>query len=119
MRDASPDKKNEKLNEAVNAIADTNIDLDGKAVLKGIINTVRWNEPAPDGKILKSDVSIAKNYLNEEHLKMLERIVTSYLDLAENRALNRQVMNMKEWGKFLVQFLELTDYPILKDKGAV
>ncbi len=77
-----------------------------------------WKQ-APDGKILKSDVSIAKNYLNEEHLKMLERIVTSYLDLAENRARNRQVMNMKDWDKFLVQFLELTDYPILKDKGKI
>ena len=74
---------------------------------------------APDGKILKSDVAIAKNYLNEEHLKMLQRIVTSYLDLAENRAINRKVMNMKDWDAFLVQFLELTDYPILIDKGKI
>ena len=77
-----------------------------------------WKQ-APEGKILKSDVSIAKNYLNEQHLKMLERIITSYLDLAENRAINRQVMNMKDWDKFLVQFLELTDYPILKNKGKI
>jgi len=49
VRDASPDKKNEKLNQAVNDIADANIDRQGKAVLKGVINTVRWNEPAPDG----------------------------------------------------------------------
>jgi hypothetical protein len=75
-----------------------------------------WKQ-APDGKILKSDVVVAKNYLNEEHLKMLERTVTSYLDLAENRARNRTVMNMKDWDKFLVQFLELADYPLLKDKG--
>lgn len=77
-----------------------------------------WKQ-APDGKILKSDVVVAKNYLNEEHLKMLERIVTSYLDLAENRARNRTVMNMKDWDKFLVQFLELADYPLLKDKGKI
>ena len=77
-----------------------------------------WKQ-APDGKILKSDVTIAKNYLNEEHLKMLERIVTSYLDLAESRAINRKVMNMKDWDSFLVQFLELTDYPILTDKGKI
>lgn len=77
-----------------------------------------WKQ-APDGKILKSDVTIAKNYLNAEHLKALERIVTSYLDLAENRARNRQVMNMKDWDSFLVQFLELADYPILKDKGKI
>lgn len=49
VRDASPDKKNEKLNKAVNEIADANVDRNGKAVLKGVINTVRWNEPAPDG----------------------------------------------------------------------
>ena len=77
-----------------------------------------WKQ-APDGKILKSDVTIAKKYLNVEHLKALERIVTSYLDLAENRARNRQVMNMKDWDQFLVQFLELADYPILKDKGKI
>ena len=77
-----------------------------------------WKQ-APYGKILKSDVSIAKNYLNEEHLKSLQRIVTSYLDLAENRAINRRVMNMKDWEHFLIQFLELTDYPILKDKGKI
>jgi len=74
---------------------------------------------APKGKILKSDVTIAKNYLNNEHLKALERIVIAYLDLAENRARNQQVMNMKDWEKFLVQFLELVDYPLLKDKGKI
>ncbi len=77
-----------------------------------------WKK-SPDGKILKSDVSIAKNYLNEEHLKLLQRIVASYLDLAESRAKNRTIMNMKDWDRFLVQFLELADYPILKDKGKV
>lgn len=60
-----------------------------------------WKQ-SPEGKILKSDVSIAKNYLNEEHIKALERIVTAYLDLAESRARNRVVMNMKDWDKFLV-----------------
>jgi len=49
VRDSSPDKKNEVLHKVVNSIADANIDRDGKAVLKGVINTVRWNEPAPDG----------------------------------------------------------------------
>jgi hypothetical protein len=77
-----------------------------------------WKQ-APEGKILKSDVRIAKNYLNEEHLKLLQRIVTSYLDLAESRATNRTVMNMKDWDKFLVQFLELADYPILTNKGKI
>ncbi|RLD62271.1 MAG: cell filamentation protein Fic, partial [Bacteroidetes bacterium] len=74
---------------------------------------------APDGKILKSDVSIAKNYLNEEHIKNLSRIVNAYLDLAETRAMNRKVMNMKDWEGFLLQFLELSDAPILTDHGKV
>ena len=74
---------------------------------------------APNGKILKSDVAIAKNYLNKKHLNFLQRIVNSYLDLAESRATNRKVMNMKDWEAFLVQFLELTDYPILTDLGKI
>jgi hypothetical protein len=74
---------------------------------------------SPNGKILKRDVSIAKNYLNKEHIQNLERIVTSYLDLAESRAINRKVMNMKDWEEFLVKFLELSDYPILNDLGKI
>jgi len=74
---------------------------------------------SPRGKILKSDVVIAKNYLDDEHLKQLERIVSAYLDLAENRALRGIVMNMKDWMAFLDKFLELSDYPILLDNGKV
>ena len=77
-----------------------------------------WKQ-APKGKILKNDVIVAKNYLNEEHIKSLQRIVTSYLDIAESRATNRMVMNMKDWDKFLIQFLELADYPILTNKGKI
>jgi len=74
---------------------------------------------APDGKILKSDVSVAKNYLSEEHIKELNRIVSAYLDLAENRAQRGRLMKMKDWASFLNNFLELSDYPILADKGKV
>jgi len=74
---------------------------------------------SPSGKILKPDVIIAKNYLNEKHIAKLNRIITSYLDLAESRAENEVVMNMKDWDKYLVQFLELTNKPILKDMGSV
>ena len=76
-------------------------------------------EKSPDGKILKLDAIIAKNYLGEQHLKQLERIVTAYLDLAENRASRGIVMNMKDWVLFLDKFLELSDYPILLDKGKI
>ena len=74
---------------------------------------------APDGKILKSDVSVAKNYLSEAHIKQLNRIVSAYLDLAENRAERGTLMKMKDWASFLNQFLELSNYPILADKGRV
>jgi len=77
-----------------------------------------WKK-SPEGKILKSDVSIAKNYLNEEHLEQLQRIVSAYLDLAENRAKRGIVMNMKDWINFLDKFLALSDYPILLDKGKI
>lgn len=77
-----------------------------------------WKQ-SPKGKILKSDTQIAKNYLNKEHIKQLERLVTAYLDLAENRAERQIVMNMKDWAHFLDRFLALSDYPILKDKGKI
>jgi hypothetical protein len=74
---------------------------------------------APYEKILKSDVIIAKNYLSQEHIKQLELIVSSYLDMAENKARNKQVMNMDNWADFLQGFLELSDYPILRDNGKI
>jgi len=77
-----------------------------------------WKQ-APNGKIMKSDVSVAKNYLNEEHIKELNRIVSAYLDLAENNAKRQQLVFMKDWVEFLNKFLELSNYPILKDKGTI
>lgn len=77
-----------------------------------------WKQ-APDGKILKSDISVAKNYLSVAHIRELNRIVTAYLDLAENRAERQIVMKMEDWVQFLHSFLELSNYPILKDKGKV
>jgi len=74
---------------------------------------------SPEGKILKSDVTIAKNYLNEKHLDQLQRIISAYIDLAENRAMRGIVMNMKDWIKFLDKFLALSDYPILLHKGKI
>ena len=74
---------------------------------------------APHGKILKSDVTVAKNYLSEAHVKELNRIVSAYLDLAENRAQRGILMKMTDWANFLNGFLELSSYPILTDKGKV
>jgi hypothetical protein len=68
---------------------------------------------------MKSDISIAKNYLSEKHIKELNRIVSAYLDLAENRAERQILMKMADWITFLHSFLELSNYPILEDKGKV
>ncbi|MBC8320250.1 MAG: virulence RhuM family protein [Bacteroidetes bacterium] len=88
---------------------------DAKKLYMGLTN---WKH-APDDKILKSDISIAKNYLNEQHIKELNRIVSAYLDLAESRAERQIPTTMQEWINFLHQFLELSSFPILKDKGKI
>jgi len=74
---------------------------------------------APAGKILKFDVTVAKNYLSEAHVKELNRIISAYLDLAENRAERGILMKMADWVGFLHSFLVLSNYPILQDKGKV
>ncbi len=74
---------------------------------------------SPEGKILKSDVAVAKNYLSHQHVAELNRIVSAYLDLAENNAQRGIAFNMQQWVKFMDGFLELSNYPILKEKGKV
>ena len=74
---------------------------------------------APEGKIVKSDVSIAKNYLNEQEMRSLERIVSAYLDLAEDRAERHIPMTMEDWSKRLDLFLMADDREILKDAGKI
>ncbi len=74
---------------------------------------------APDGKILKSDTEVAKNYLEEDELKALNRIVTMYLDYAENMAERQIPMKMKDWVDKLDTFLEFNEYEILQDAGKV
>ena len=85
---------------------------------KAHMGLATWKN-APDGRILKSDTTVAKNYLSEAHIKELNRIVSAYLDLAENRAERQIVTKMTEWISFLHNFLELSNYPILTDKGKV
>jgi len=76
-------------------------------------------ENAPHGKILKSDVTIAKNYLTKEELEALGRIVNAYLDLAEDMARRRIPMTMEDWAKRLDMFLEISQRDILQDAGKV
>lgn len=77
-----------------------------------------WRK-APDGKIEKSDVSIAKNYLSKEELEKLERFVTMYLDYAEFQAKKRIPMTMEDWATRLNKFLDFNEMEILQDKGQV
>ena len=70
---------------------------------------------APEGEIYKSDVSIAKNYLTEDELESLNRIVTMYLDYAELQAKNKKVMYMADWAKKLDSFLQFNERDILQN----
>lgn len=90
-------------------------EADAKKIYMGLAG---WKQ-APDGKILKSDVSIAKNYLNKKHIDELNQIVSGYLDLAELRAKRQIITNMDEWVVLLDDFLKLAQFPILKHKGKV
>ncbi len=74
---------------------------------------------SPKGKVLKSDVSIAKNYLNQKEIDKLNRIVTMYLDYAENQAARQMPMNMKDWVEKLDAFLQFNDYSVLKNAGSI
>lgn len=77
-----------------------------------------WQD-APDGKIKKSDVTVAKNYLTEFELGQLNRMVTAYLDFAENMAQRRIPLTMQDWETRLNGFIEMFEYGLLKDAGKV
>lgn len=85
---------------------------------KDTMGLVTWKH-APDGKIIKSDVSIAKNYLNKEEMEALDRIVTMYLDYAEDQAKKGIPMTMKDWSEKLNIFLKFNDREILQNAGEV
>ena len=74
---------------------------------------------APEGKIVKSDVSVAKNYLSEQEMRSLERIVSAYLDLAEDRAERHIPMTMEDWAKRLDLFLMADDREVLQNAGKI
>lgn len=85
---------------------------------KDYMGLTTWKK-APDCKILKSDVVIAKNYLNEKEIKFLNRIVTMYLDYAENQAERGIPMTMDDWAQKLNAFLKFNDAEILENAGKV
>jgi len=77
-----------------------------------------WKD-APGGKIQKFDVSVAKNYLSESEMAQLQRLVSAYLDLAEDMALRKIPMTMQDWETRLNRFIEATDREVLQDAGKV
>jgi hypothetical protein len=85
---------------------------------KEYMGLTSWKN-APDGKILKSDVVIAKNYLTKDELESLGKIVNAYLDLAEERTKRNIPMTMEDWAKRLDIFLEFDEREVLKDSGKV
>lgn len=76
-------------------------------------------ENAPNGKIVKTDVSIAKNYLNENELEAMGRLVNAFLDLAEDMAKRHMPMTMEDWAKRIDKFLDISDRPVLSDAGHI
>ncbi len=77
-----------------------------------------WKD-APKGKIQKFDVSVAKNYLTENEMAQLQRLVSAYLDVAEDMALREIPMTMQDWETRLNRFIAATDREILQDAGKV
>lgn len=85
---------------------------------KDYMGLTTWKN-APNGKIIKSDVSIAKNYLTEKEMRRLDRIVSMYLDYAEEQAERHIPMSMEDWAKKLDAFLQFNEYDLLNDIGTV
>lgn len=102
--------------------------ITGKTAAQIIINRADASKPnmglqtfknAPDGKVLKSDISTAKNYMSEKEIKELERVVVMYLDYAELQAARQIPMKMADWIQKLDAFLQFNEYEILQDAGKV
>ncbi len=86
---------------------------------KPFMGLTHWKNQKKGGKIYKSDVSIAKNYLKKEEISELNRVVSMYLDFAENMARRRKGLKMKDWVERLDLFLDFNEYDILKDSGRI
>lgn len=82
------------------------------------MNLTSWKQ-SPDGKVLKTDVTVGKNYLEQKELTELNRIVSMYLDYAENQAERGKTMTMKDWKEKLDAFLQFNDYEILDNPGKI
>jgi hypothetical protein len=111
-------KVQNKLHYAIHGHTAAELIMDRAGAEKEQMGLRSW-ENSPDGKIVKTDVSIAKNYLTEQELASLGRVVNAYLDLAEDRAQRHIPMTMDDWAKRLDLFLSADDREILQDAGKV
>ena len=111
-------KVQNKMHYAVHGHTAAELIIDRANAEKEHMGLTTW-ENAPDGKIVKPDVSIAKNYLKESELEDMGRIVNSFLDLAEDMAKRHIPMTMEDWAKRIDKFLDLTDRPVLTDAGKI
>lgn len=107
-----------KLHYAVHRHTAPEIIIERADADKENMGLTSWTD-APQGKIQKYDVSIAKNYLTEEEINFLERLVSMYLDYAEMQAKRNIPMTMEDWGKRLDSFLEFNEREIIMDAGKV
>ena len=107
-----------KMHYAVHGKTAAEMIVDRADHTKDYMGLTSWKN-APDGKIVKTDVSVAKNYLNKEELSDLNEIVSMYLDYATRQARRHIPMTMADWAEKLDAFLQFNDADILKDKGKV
>ena len=107
-----------KLEWAITGMTAAEIIASRSIADKPNMGLTNWKS-SPSGKILKSDVSIAKNYLDEPEIKALNRIVTMYLDYAENQAERQKAMYMRNWVEKLDAFLKFNEYEVLTNAGTV
>ncbi len=111
-------KVQNKLHFAIHGQTAAELIVDRANAAQPHMGLTNW-EKAPEGKILKTDVVVAKNYLSRAELESLGRIVSAYLDLAEERAQRKIPMTMEDWAQRLDAFLEFTDRDVLRDAGKV
>lgn len=111
-------KVQNKMHYAVHGHTTAELIVDRADAQKEHMGLTTW-EKAPDGKIVKPDVSVAKNYLKENELEAMGHIVNSFLDIAEDMAKRHIPMTMEDWAKRIDKFLDVTDRPILADAGKV
>lgn len=111
-------KVQNKMHYAVHGHTAAELIIDRANAEKEHMGLTTW-ENAPNGKIVKPDVIMAKNYLKESELEDMGRIVNSFLDLAEDMAKRHIPMTMEDWAKRIDRFLDLTDRPVLTDAGHV